>query len=44
MKDHSIYLYHILKSIKHILEYTSGFTKKEFAKNSLVQDAVIRNF
>ena len=27
-----------------ILEYTSRLIKKDFAKNTLVQDAVIRNF
>ena len=44
MKDDTIYIDHILKSINNILEYTSGLTKKNFVKNSLVQDAVIRNF
>lgn len=44
MKDDTIYIDHILKSINNILEYTSGLTKKNFIKNSLVQDAVIRNF
>ena len=44
MKDDTIYIDHILKSINNILEYTSGLTKKDFAKNALVQDAVIRNF
>ena len=44
MKDDTIYIDHILKSINNILEYTSGLAKKNFAKNSLVQDAVIRNF
>lgn len=44
MKDDTIYIDHILKSTNNILEYTSGLTKKDFAKNTLVQDAVIRNF
>ena len=44
MKDDTIYIDHILKSINNILKYTSGLTKKNFSKNSLVQDAVIRNF
>ncbi len=44
MKDDSIYIDHILQSINNILEYTKDITKKEFSTNSLVQDAVIRNF
>ena len=44
MKDDSLYIDHILQSIDNILEYTKGLTKKDFSKNSLVQDAVIRNF
>ena len=44
MKDNSIYIDHIRQSIGNILEYTKGLTKKDFSKNKLVQDAVIRNF
>jgi uncharacterized protein with HEPN domain len=44
MKDDSIYIDHILQSINNILEYTKGLTKKDFSKNNLIQDAVIRNF
>lgn len=44
MKDDSIYIDHILLSIKNILNYTKNISKEEFAKNTLIQDAVIRNF
>ena len=44
MKDDSIYIDHIVQSIDNILEYTKVLNKKDFAKNNLVQDAVIRNF
>jgi uncharacterized protein with HEPN domain len=44
MKDDSFYIDHILQSIDNILEYTKGLNKKEFSKNNMVQDAVIRNF
>ena len=44
MKDDSIYIDHIVQSIDNILEYTKVLNKKDFAKNNLVKDAVIRNF
>lgn len=44
MKDDVIYVDHIILSIKHILSYTKDVSKEEFAKNTLIQDAVIRNF
>ena len=44
MKDDTIYVDHILKSITNILEYTKDLNKKEFSATTLVQDAVIRNF
>lgn len=44
MKDDTIYIDHILKSIDNITEYTKGFNKKRFSEDTLVQDAVIRNF
>lgn len=44
MKDDSLYIDHILQSINSILEYTKDLTRKDFSKNKLVQDAVIRNF
>ena len=43
MKDDNIYIDHILQSINNILEYTREFSKKDFFKSTLVQDAVIRN-
>jgi uncharacterized protein with HEPN domain len=44
MKDDTIYIEHILQSIKNILDYTKDISKAEFAKTTLIQDAVIRNF
>jgi len=44
MKDDTIYIEHILLSIKNILDYTKGISKEEFARTTLIQDAVIRNF
>lgn len=44
MKDHKIYLSHILESILKIKDYTKGMTEHDFLSNQLVQDAVIRNF
>ncbi|MBN1925440.1 MAG: DUF86 domain-containing protein [Prolixibacteraceae bacterium] len=43
MKDETIYIDHILLSIRNILSYTQGVSKDEFSKNTLIQDAVIRN-
>jgi uncharacterized protein with HEPN domain len=42
-KDPRVYLAHILECIKRIQHYTKK-GKKQFLKESLVQDAVIRNF
>jgi uncharacterized protein with HEPN domain len=44
MKDDSIYVDHILLSVKNILDYTKDISREEFSKNTLIQDAVIRNF
>lgn len=41
-KDDAVYCRHILDAIAKIEEYARGFSRKEFAKKSLVQDAVIR--
>lgn len=38
------YLGHILDAIGRIERYTEGLDEAAFAQNSLVQDAVIRNF
>jgi len=37
------FLHHILQAIARITTYTSGLTDADFAANSQVQDAVIRN-
>lgn len=42
-KDPIIYLEHILACIQRILSYTVNLKEDDFLKNSLVQDAVIRN-
>jgi len=42
LKDDSIYCSHILDAIARIEQYTRGLGKKQFVKNQLVQDAVIR--
>ncbi len=44
MKNNKIYLLHIRDSITSILHYTKGFSENDFYINSLVKDAVIRNF
>jgi uncharacterized protein with HEPN domain len=44
MKSDLLYIEHILDSIEKIESYTKDLTKKDFSKNDLVQDAVIRNF
>ena len=42
-KDPRVYLAHILECIVKIQQYTKK-SKKHFIKNTLIQDAVIRNF
>ncbi len=37
-----VYIEDILESINRIEKYTNGITKKEFQKDSLVQDGVLR--
>jgi len=41
-RDVSVYVQDIIDSISKIEDYTSGFTKEQFQKNSLMQNAVIR--
>ena len=41
-RDNYVYLQHVLDSILRIEEYTKGISKDDFAKNNLIQDAVIR--
>lgn len=42
-KEYSVYLDDILDSIGKIEKYTEGISYKEFVKNSLVVDGVVRN-
>jgi uncharacterized protein with HEPN domain len=44
MKNDLLYIDHILESIEKIESYTKDHSKRDFSKNNLVQDAVIRNF
>ena len=39
-----VYVQHILKAIGRAQEYTRGMTKEAFMENTLVQDAVVRQF
>lgn len=43
MKDPRVYVVHMLECIRKIQDYTRG-GREEFLRNSLVQDAVVRNF
>lgn len=43
MKDQMIYLRHMLDAIQRIKDYTNNIDAKEFLKNNLVEDAVVRN-
>lgn len=42
-RDHQLYLEDILEACTRILRYTQNFTIEQFAANSLVYDAVLRN-
>ena len=42
-KDNTIYLSHILESIKNIETYTKGFDISRFKNSRIRQDAVFRN-
>ena len=42
-KQYKIYLKDILNAIQRIEEYVRGIDFKEFTKNNLIQDGVIRN-
>ncbi|MEB2774661.1 DUF86 domain-containing protein [Algoriphagus sp. D3-2-R+10] len=44
IKDPVIYLEHISACIQKIEEYTKELNEESFLQNSLIQDAVIRNF
>jgi uncharacterized protein with HEPN domain len=43
-KSDLAYTDHIINCIKKIRKFVKGIDKKEFAKNELIQDAIIRNF
>jgi len=43
IKSDLAYVDHILDCIRKINEYSKGLSLKEFKKNELVQDAIIRN-
>jgi uncharacterized protein with HEPN domain len=43
-KDNLVYINHIISGIKKISSYTKGLDEDSFNGNSLVQDAVIRQF
>lgn len=43
-KNPIIYIEHIDVCINKIIDYTSGLDEEAFLRNSLIQDAVIRNF
>ncbi len=44
VKDDLIYIEHILESINKIEKYTDSISVHEFVENTLIQDAVVRNF
>jgi|SRR3989338_8597126 len=41
--DYKVYLSDILRSIDKVERYTKGLTYKEFIKNDLIVDGVVRN-
>ena len=43
MKDDTLYLIHIFECISRIEEYVKDMKQESFLKDSLVQDAVLRN-
>jgi uncharacterized protein with HEPN domain len=44
MKDDSIYLEHVAKALQKISDYIQNKTEKDFLEDSIIQDAVIRQF
>ncbi len=44
IKEDGIYIEHIVNALKKISEYISGKDEASFLKDSLIQDAVIRQF
>ena len=43
MKDNTLYLIHIFECITRIEKYMHGLDKEQFLRDSLTQDAVLRN-
>jgi len=43
IKDDLIYIDHILDCIRKINDFSNGLSLKEFRKNEMAQDAIIRN-
>lgn len=43
-KDPIVYIRHMLECIEKVENYTKDVSEEEFLENSLIQDAVIRNF
>ncbi|MCP5107752.1 MAG: DUF86 domain-containing protein, partial [bacterium] len=44
MRSHTLYLKDISESIEKILEYTKEIDCEDFIENTMVFDAVVRNF
>ncbi len=44
MRDNLIYIYHIRDCIQKIVSYTENISEDEFLSQSIIHDAVIRNF
>jgi len=44
LKDPLVYIEHIHEAVIKVKDYTKGMSLEEFLQNTLVQDAVIRNF
>ena len=42
-KSYTVYVHHMLDSLRTIEEYTHNMTHERFLKSKLVQDGVIRN-
>ncbi|OQA81992.1 MAG: hypothetical protein BWY31_03490 [Lentisphaerae bacterium ADurb.Bin242] len=44
LHDNGVFLLHIADSFEKIAQYLGGMDKESFFKNSLTQDAVVRNY
>lgn len=43
-KDNNVYLFHIRDSINKIIDYTSNINFEDFENETIIQDALIRQF